>query len=371
MSDRAASRDWAEALPGGELEPDLLVAVLRCGAAPWVTPERLGAVLARRLGRNASTDVAAVVAELERPPGNGWVTGDEVEATARALLDVRARVLAVGRPGYPEQLAHAWPELGAPAWLFVRGGPLPTGPAVAVVGTRRPTIDGLRTARSLAAFLADAGITVVSGLARGIDQAAHRGALDAGGATVGVLGTGFGVDYPAGAGGLRAAVATAGGLVTEYPPGTPPRPYQFLERNRIISGLVSALVVVEGRERSGALQTARLAAAQGREVFAVPGSLNAPASRGPLALIRDGARVLTCFADVLDAVPGAVAAPGTHPYATPSSPLFDLLGAEPATAAALATAAEMPLDRALAELADLETQGLARHTARGFIAAGQ
>jgi DNA processing protein len=361
-------------LAGGR-DRDLLTTVLRCATSSWVTPERLGAVLARRLGRNASTDVAAVIAELAQPPPGALpVTGAQVEAAALALLEQQARVLAVGRHGYPEQLAHAWPELGAPAWLFVRGrAPLPVGPAVAVVGTRRPTIDGLRTARALGTFLARAGVTVVSGLARGIDQAAHLGALDAGGATVAVLGTGLGVDYPARTGGLRDAIADAGGLVTEFAAGAPPLPHQFLQRNRIISGLVSALVVVEGRERSGALQTARLAAAQGRDVFAVPGSLNAPASRGPLALIRDGARVLTCFDDVLETLDPGLTTPGpAAPQRAPvSNPLLDLLGPQPASAAALAEAADLPLQRVLAQLADLEAQGHARHTTRGFIATGQ
>lgn len=361
--------DWAESL-ACDLGPDLLAAVLGCAVAPWATPERLGAVLARRLARNVSTDVAAVVAELAHPPpGAAPPSAAQVEAAALALLEQGARVLAVGRPGYPEQLSQAWPELGAPAWLFVRGpAPLPPGPAVAVVGTRRPTLDGLRTAGALAAFLARAGVVVVSGLARGIDQAAHRGALEVGGRTVAVLGTGLGVDYPARSGALRDAIAGAGGLVTELAPGVPPRPHQFLERNRVISGLVSALVVVEGRERSGALQTARLAAAQGREVFAVPGSLNAPASRGPLALIRDGAHVLTCFDDVLDALGLAAHPPPAQPPAAGDRDvLLHLLGPQPATAAALAEAADLPLNQALAGLADLEAQGRARHTARGFV----
>jgi DNA processing protein len=361
---------WAEAL-AGELDPELVAAVVRCAAQLDVTPERLGAVLGRRLRTGAATDARSVIQELHReePPA------ERVESAARALLAAEARVLIVGSPGYPPLLAQAWPELGAPAWLFLRGrAVLPEGPAVAVVGTRRPTLDGVRTAQALGRFLAHSGLTVVSGMARGIDQAAHRGALDGGGATVGVLGTGFGVDYPSGDGRLRAAVAASGGLLTEYLPGVPPRPPHFLWRNRIVSGLVSAVVVVEGRARSGALQTARLAAAQGREVFAVPGSLNAPASRGPLDLVRDGARVLTCFEDLLEALdlpPPANqegVAKGQHEVAEPAAgALVALLGSEPAVPAALAAAAGLPLGDTLATLAELEARGLARYTGRGFV----
>lgn len=363
---------WADK-NGGELDHELVAAIVACAARPEVTPERLGAVLGRRLSANAPTDVRAVVGELAgtAPPPPG-----RVEAAARALLDARARVLAVGHPGYPPLLAQAWPELGAPAWLFVRGpAALPEGPAVAVVGTRRPTLDGVRTAQALGRFLARSGVQVVSGMARGIDQAAHTGALDGGGLTTAVLGTGFGVDYPHGDGRLRAAVAASGGLVTEHLPGVPPRPPHFLWRNRIISGLASAVVVVEGRVRSGALQTARLAAAQGREVFAVPGSLNAPASRGPLDLVRDGARVLTCFEDVLEVldvspatVDGAAVAGSPQVVEPAARALLALLGAEPAASGALAAGAGLPLGDTLAVLADLEARGLARYTPRGFVA---
>ena len=143
--------------------------------------------------------------------------------------------------------------------LCVAGSPRPRHrrPAVAIVGTRGPTLDGVRTAHDLAAALAGAGVDVVSGLARGIDQAAHRGALDAGGRTYAVLGTGLGVDYPAGSATLRDRIVRSGALFTELPPATGPRPWQFLARNRIISGPADATVVVEGRARRGGLPTPR------------------------------------------------------------------------------------------------------------------
>ncbi len=316
-----ASAAWAQALGEG-VEPELVARVIGC-LAGGVWPELvLGAVAAR--ARAGGVEVADVLDDVERAlasrprPAVGERGPDQL---ARALLDQGARVLLAGRPRYPERLAWAWPELGAPPWLLWRGAPPPHGPAVAVVGTRRATHDGLTTARALGRFLAARGITVVSGMARGIDQAAHLGALDAGGPTVAVLGTGFGVDYPHGDGALRDAVAASGGLVTEHPPGTPPRPHHFLTRNRIVAALADAVVVVEGHTRSGALHTARLAAEAGRDVFACPGSLNAPASRGPLDLVRDGAQVLTDFAALLDVLPVPAAAVRPLPPGARGRPL--------------------------------------------------
>lgn len=217
-----ASAAWAQALGEG-VEPELVARVVGCLAGGAWPELLLGAVAAR--ARAGGVEVADVLDDVERAlasrprPAVGERGPDQL---ARALLDQGARVLLAGRPRYPERLAWAWPELGAPPWLLWRGAPPPHGPAVAVVGTRRATHDGLTTARALGRFLAARGITVVSGMARGIDQAAHLGALDAGGPTVAVLGTGFGVDYPHGDGALRDAVAASGGLVTEHPRA--PRP---------------------------------------------------------------------------------------------------------------------------------------------------
>lgn len=307
-------------------------------------------------------------------------------AAERLLLRVRSRLEAlggrlvvVGDDRYPPSLADAWPELGAPVWLFVAGtGSLARRrPAVAVVGTRRPSLDGARTAHRLGAELAEAGIVVVSGLACGIDQAAHRGALDGGGSTVAVLGTGLGVDYPARTAELREAIATSGALVTELVPGTGPRPWQFLERNRIISGLADATVVVEGRETSGALQTARLAGGQGREVWAVPGSINAPTSAAPLALLRDGARPMTSIGELVanlcpatmddaGAAPGPVAPPGLSATART---VLDLLGPVPASTDALAAASTLPAPVVMVAVAELVDRGVGAITAHGVVRA--
>jgi DNA processing protein len=371
------TRELAAAVAGGA--PVALVQrVLRLAASGWAVPDRVRDAVAGLLEDGAAPDADAVLSRLEA------LADDEqhplaqpggVERTAGRLREVGAAVHVVGTPGYPSALQLAWPELGAPVWLFSRtsDGRLPEGPAVAVVGTRQPSLDGLRTARELGAMLAAAGVVVVSGMARGIDQAAHRGALTAGGLTVGVLGTGFGVDYPHRCGELREAVAGSGGLVSEYLPGTPPLPRHFLWRNRIIAALADVTVVVEGRARSGALQTARLAAAQGREVLAVPGSVNAPTSRAPLDLIRDGARPMTRFEDVLEALDGLPRTAAAQQVVdvdleeTPHA-VLRLLGPVPATATALAAASGRPVPEVLAAIADLNGRGLARLTPRGVVA---
>lgn len=187
-----------------------------------------------------------------------------------------------------------WPtglsELGSLApseRIFVAGRPLPEDtPTVAVVGTRRPTGAGLEAATTLAAGLAQAGFVVVSGLAVGVDAAAHRAALGAGGHTIAVLGCGLDVDYPAANARLKREILCSGTLVSEYPLGTAPARWRFPERNRIIAGLSLGVVVVEGGLTSGALVTARLALDANRTVYAVPGSTRNPMARGPNELIR-------------------------------------------------------------------------------------
>ncbi|MGD8440501.1 MAG: DNA-processing protein DprA, partial [Holophagae bacterium] len=209
-----------------------------------------------------------------------------------------------------------------PLGLFVRGELRP-GPAVAVVGSRRATTYGRQVARTLGEELAAAGVVVVSGMARGVDAAAHEGALAAGGPTWAVWGTGPGRIYPAEHRELAGEIATHGALITEYLPGTPPRKHHFPERNRVIAGVASAVVVVEAAARSGALITARLALDEGREVLAVPGSVLSDVSVGPNTLLKLGARPMLTPTDVLDAV-------GVRPAATttdtaPSHPVLDHL----------------------------------------------
>jgi len=211
-------------------------------------------------------------------------------------------VLAPADPGYPALLRAIHDP---PARLYVRGS-IPPGPTVAIVGSRRATGYGRRVAHAIARDLASLGVIIVSGLARGIDAAAHRGALAAGGTTVAVMATGLDRIYPSEHEELAADIARTGALMTEAVPGTAPQPGRFPVRNRIISGLSLGVVIVEAAERSGALITARMALEQGREVFAVPGSIENPLTHGSHRLIQDGAKLVHTVDDVITELPALV-----------------------------------------------------------------
>jgi len=198
-----------------------------------------------------------------------------------------------------------------PAWLRTIPDPPPVlycdgsmepgdRQAVAIVGSRQATPYGLRVTDALARELSALGFTIVSGFARGIDAAAHRAALASGGRTVAVLGCGLDVDYPSGHASLRTEIAGSGAVLTEFAPGTAPFATNFPRRNRIISGLALGVVVVEASEDSGSLITARLALEQGREVFAVPGPIDAPTSRGPHGLLKQGAKLVETVDDIVE-----------------------------------------------------------------------
>ncbi|TML43492.1 MAG: DNA-protecting protein DprA [Actinobacteria bacterium] len=209
-------------------------------------------------------------------------------------------VRRLGRRDLPELLRQIHDPPGA---LFLRGAgdvEMLADPAVAIVGARACSPYGAQVARMLGRELAAAGLVVVSGLARGIDGEAHRGALDAGGLTVAVLGCGIDRDYPAAHGDLARRISERGLVVSEYEPGIEPAPWRFPARNRIIAGLAVATVIVEARERSGALITADFALEDGREVFAVPGEITGMLSRGTNRLLCQGATPLTSSDDVLE-----------------------------------------------------------------------
>jgi DNA processing protein len=219
------------------------------------------------------------------------------------------RWVAPASPEWPDRLDHLErPPLG----FWQLGSVGPASPSVAVVGSRRATFGGVEVARSIGRDLGAAGIQVVSGMALGIDAAAHDGALEAGGSTVAVLGCGIDVCYPLRHMALRSRIADSGSVITEEPAGTPPLKYNFPKRNRIIAALALAVVVVEATERSGALSTARWAADLGRDVLAVPGSIRARQSSGTNLLIRDGARPFLGIGDLFDVVAAlGVAVPET------------------------------------------------------------
>lgn len=219
------------------------------------------------------------------------------ERTLALLARSGVRAVPIASPAYPERLRRL---ADAPPLLLVRGTPaLLLVRSVAIVGARAPTEAGRATARRLAFDLARAGLAVVSGLARGIDAAAHEGALEAGGATVAFQACGPERVYPPAHRALAERVVAQGALVTEFPPGTNPLPAYFPLRNRLISALAEAVIVVEARERSGSLITARCAANQGVDVWAVPGPLGAPTSLGTNRLIQQGAGLVIEAADVL------------------------------------------------------------------------
>ena len=214
-------------------------------------------------------------------------------------------LLHPAHPAYPAALRQA---PGHPALLFARGNLGRLRPdALAIVGSRNATPDGADNARAFARRLAQHGLCIVSGLALGIDAAAHRGALDAGpggAGTIAVLGTGADIVYPASNAALADRILAHEGLIiTELPLGSPPRPVNFPRRNRIVAGLARGVLVVEAARRSGSLITARLAADMGREVFAIPGSIHSPLSRGPHALIQQGAKLVEQEDDILGELP--------------------------------------------------------------------
>jgi DNA processing protein len=282
-----------------------LVSALRLALIPGVGP-RTRRVLLDRFG-SAEAALRAAPSELRECQGIGPKLTEKI-VRARDSIDAEGEIawcrrsgvtiLLEGTPGYPSYLTQL-PD--PPGVLFVRGEIKPQdGMAIAIVGTRHPTPYGLRQAERLAASLARAGLTIVSGLARGIDAAAHRGALSAQGRTIAVLGSGVSNIYPPEHVALADDVARQGAVVSESPPRSEPLPGSFPQRNRIISGMSLGVIVVEAGESSGALITARHAMEQGREVFAVPGRIDDRASHGCHKLIRDGARLLQSPDDVLE-----------------------------------------------------------------------
>jgi DNA processing protein len=237
--------------------------------------------------------------------------------------------------------------------------------SVAVVGTRRVTAYGRQVAEEVAGTLARNGITVVSGLARGVDSISHQAALDAGGRTVAVLGSGLDRIYPPENRRLAEAITANGALISDYAPGTPPEASNFPPRNRLISGLSLAVVIVEAGQTSGALITAGFAADQGREVFAVPGNITSPGSKGTNRLIRDGAQPLLNPEQVLEALElTMVAEQRTARVILPAdaveAQLFEVLGREPLHIDEIRTKTEIPIEKVTATLALMELKGMVR-----------
>jgi DNA processing protein len=283
---------------------------------------------------------------------------EQVAATrAWAAADPARHVITLGDPSYPPQLLDT---ADPPLLLFAHGRlDLLTTPAIAIVGSRNPTPQGADNARAFAAHLSQAGLTVVSGLALGIDGAAHDGGLAGRGATIAVMGTGADRIYPGRHRALAHRIAEHGLLLTEFPIGTPPLPENFPMRNRIIAGLARGTLVVEAALPSGSLSTARAALEAGREVFAIPGSIHSPQSRGCHALIKQGAKLVESADDVLGeldwkARPAAATLPDGESI---HDPLLDALGHDPATLDALGARTGLGAADLNARLLELELDG--------------
>ncbi len=254
-----------------------------------------------------------------------------------------------------------------PPVLYICGrGPADDQPTVAIVGSRRCTSYGREIAARLAVQLAGLGIVVVSGLALGIDTQAHRGALKASGRTVAVLGCGLNIDYPFRNRDLRDRIASSGMIMSEFPLDMPPLPQNFPQRNRIISGLSLGTVVVEAPDKSGALITANFALEQNREVFAVPGNIDSPYSRGCHRLIRDGAKLVETVADILDELPVSSVNRETRKEKTepdlslPEQDLLELVPYRPEHIDQIIRSSGLPAQTVSAGLLNLELKGFLR-----------
>jgi len=305
---------------------------------------------------------------LARLPAAWRADAARLREAERRLAGCGARLVPFGADAYPERLAVLE---DAPPVLAVRGDVAALGErAVAIVGSRAATAYGLHVARRVAAELGAAGVVVVSGLARGVDAAAHEACLEAGGRTLAVQACGPDRVYPAAHRRLADRIAASGAVLSEFPPGTQPRPAFFPLRNRLISALARAVVVVEARERSGSLVTARHAADQGVEVFAVPGPITAPTSVGTNTLLRDGAAPLLDAADLFAALawprtPRAARDGGAFARPAASSALLSedatailaALAHEPAASDALARRLGRPPSALAAPLVELELAG--------------
>ncbi len=350
------------------ISDDEIPAWLRLLATP-----ALGRSSVRRL--LAGFGSAAAVIEADPPALQAFLGTEQAKALAKPpegfdqLLATTMNWLADGSHQSPRGLlclADAeYPQTllqtaDPPLLLFVQGRvALFDSPSLAVVGSRRPTPQGSEIARELAAELARQGLTVVSGMALGIDAAAHEAALDAGAGSIAVVGTGLDQVYPARHRQLARRLSVEGLLVSEFPLGTPPLSANFPQRNRIIAGISRGTLVIEAALRSGSLITARLAVEAGRDVFAVPGSIRSPQSQGCHALIKQGAKLVESAQDVLDelAMPASPRDAAAAADDTPAGALIDALGHDPVSLDALLARTGLSVEALGAALLELELAG--------------
>lgn len=292
----------------------------------------------------------------------------DLEAELARVRKSGAQIITWDDPAYPQRLLNIYDP---PFVIFVRGELAPEDDfGVAVVGTRRASHYGREAARAITTDLARAGVTIISGLAVGIDTVAHRAALDSGGRTLAVLGSSVDIIYPWENSKLANEIVQHGALISEYALGTQPEASNFPPRNRIVSGLSRGVVVIEAGEQSGALITARMGGEQGRDVFAVPGSIFHPGSQGANRLIRDGATPVLSATDILDAlnlrsVPQQVEAQMLFPTDATEAQLLEQLGPDPLHVDEVSRATGLPIATVTGTLALMELKGLV-HQAGGM-----
>lgn len=347
------------------IEHSELAAWLRLTLTPGVGGETQRALLAAfGLPKHIFAEGATALARVMSPRLAERLLAHDASAAIEAALDWQAapgnRILTLADADYPQRLLDT-PD--PPSVLYVKGRlDLLSHPALAVVGSRNATPQGEANAKAFSAALADAGLTVVSGLALGIDAAAHCGGLRGKASTVAVIGTGIDRVYPARNEALAREIAERGAIVSEFPLGTPALKENFPRRNRIISGLALGCLVVEAAERSGSLITARMAGEQGRDVFAIPGSIHSPMSKGCHKLIRQGAKLVDDVRDILDELglatrPATTPAQDPAPSLTPADILLDCMGFDPCDVDTLAARSGLTPEKLYAILLQMELDG--------------
>ena len=330
-----------EAIPG--LGPEAAVRLLDAFSDPSAILGASQAQLASVVGGGLARAIVQGFDATSVQTGLGWLAGPN-----NHLVTWRD-------PAYPQSLRDI---PAAPAWLYVRGDPAwLSRPMLAIVGSRNATPQGLRDARAFAQALSEAGLTIVSGLALGVDAAAHEGGLAGLASSVAVVGTGLDRVYPARNKALAHRLAAEGAIVSEFPLGTPPRAGHFPRRNRIISGLSMGVLVVEAAPESGSLITARQASEQGREVFALPGSIHSPLSKGCHRLIKQGAKLVESAADILEELGRVLPATTAGIPAEAPDALLDGLSGGPLAPDQLASRLGLTVEEVSVKLLAAELEG--------------
>ncbi|HZV92086.1 MAG TPA: DNA-processing protein DprA [Caldimonas sp.] len=355
MIDRDELAAWLRLLEAPGIGRQAVRLLLREFGSPQAVVSAPAASLRRRVGDASASALSSESADSSRLLAKtlAWID---------APVDETRDVLALGDARYPQSLLQT---ADPPLLVYVRGSVEPLNAAsLAIVGSRNPTPQGLENARAFATHLSRSGLVVVSGLALGIDAAAHEGALDAAGTTIAVVGTGLDTVYPTRHRALADRIVQSGGaIVSEFAIGTPALPQNFPIRNRIIAGLARGTLVVEAAVQSGSLITARLALESGRDVFAIPGSIHSPQARGCNALIKQGAKLVDAAADILEEY-GVLVQPvasgrdiEAQADAGREDPLVEALGFDPIGLDALVARTGMGAAELSARLLELELAG--------------